>query len=920
MSESWEKESNTLEKVIKIEDYEVLSNVHQRKGVGGRPAIIVNSKKYTVENLTNTVVNIPWGVEIIWAVLTPKYARKASNIQKIVVASIYSKPNSKKKTILLDHIAEVYSFLSSKYKNGLNWILCGDTNDLRLDPILMLNSKFKQVVKTFTRQNPPRILDPIITNLSGLYQTPLCLPPLDPDPETNGKPSDHKMVLMLPISTRNNEPGREKKRVVFRPITEVGLKKMQLWFESEKWIEITHTESAHKKADILQAQLLKKYDEYFPEKVKIISDDDQPFFNRKLKKMKRKKNRIYRKQRRSEDWKVLDKEYKNEILIAKQAYYRQKIKKLRNSNPKKWYSELKKLTSYNQRNSEEIIVESINDLPVQEQAEIIADKFAQISQEYDKLETKDIRIPEFSNEDIPTFTEEQVKEVLDGLDTKKSNVPGDIPAHIFKKFSSYLAKPVTHVINILLKQGVWPDIFKLEMVTPVPKVCPTKEVKDLRNISGLLNLNKICEKLISKLIISDMKSKLDPAQYANQKGLSINHYLIKMIDRILQALDESESSAVLATLVDWKEAFPRQCPKLGVESFLKNGVRPSLIPLIISYFQGRKMRVKWKGKVSSQKDLNGGGPQGSTFGIWEYLSQSNDNAECVDKDDRFKFVDDLSFLEIIYLLNVGLSTYNVHREVPSDIPTHNQFIESRNLKTQAQLNEIEKWTKNQKMKLNEKKTKTMIFNFSKKHQFTTRLQVNSVNIDIVKEAKLLGVILTDKLTWDKNTNELVRKAFMRMKLLNTAAGFTKSKQDLKSIYLTFIRSVLEQSAVVWHSSLVKRNINDLERVQKAAVRVIMGRQFTNYKKSLQELNLETLEKRRETLCLKFAKNCLKNEKLKDMFPLKKRKHKMKKRNENKYEMKKNRTKRLKMSALPYMRKLLNDENLRKTKFMKNQSC
>ena len=161
---------------------------------------------------------------------------------------------------------------------------------------------------------------------------------------------------------------------------------------------------------------------------------------------------------------------------------------------------------------------------------------------------------------------------------------------------------------------------------------------------------------------------------------------------------------------------------------------------------------------------------------------------------------------------------------------------------------------------------------------------------------------------------------MRMKLLNTAAGFTKSRQDLKSIYLTFIRSVLEQSAVVWHSSLVKRNINDLERVQKAAVRVIMGKQFTNYKKSLQELNLETLEKRRETLCLKFAKNCLKNEKLKDMFPLKKSKHKMKKRNENKYEMKKNRTKRLKMSALPYIRKLLNDENLRKTKFMKNQSC
>ena len=130
---------------------------------------------------------------------------------------------------------------------------------------------------------------------------------------------------------------------------------------------------------------------------------------------------------------------------------------------------------------------------------------------------------------------------------------------------------------------------------------------------------------------------------------------------------------------------------------------------------------------------------------------------------------------------------------------------------------------------------------------------------------------------------------------------------------------MEQSAVVWHSSLVKRNINDLERIQKAALRVIMGKQFINYKNSLKELNLETLEKRRETLCLKFAKNCLKNEKLKDMFPLKKIKHKMKKRNENKYEMKKNRTKRLEMSALPYMRKLLNDENRRKTEFLKNEN-
>ena len=80
----------------------------------------------------------------------------------------------------------------------------------------------------------------------------------------------------------------------------------------------------------------------------------------------------------------------------------------------------------------------------------------------------------------------------------------------------------------------------------------------------LLNLDKIAEKLVSRLIISDMKGNMDPSQFANQKGLSIQHYLIKFIDRILQALDKNsrtESCAVLATLVDWKQAFPHQCPK-----------------------------------------------------------------------------------------------------------------------------------------------------------------------------------------------------------------------------------------------------------------------------------------------------------------------------------------------------------------------
>ena len=50
MSESWEREELKLNQIINLEDHIVISNVSQRSGKGGRPALIVNSKKYDVKD------------------------------------------------------------------------------------------------------------------------------------------------------------------------------------------------------------------------------------------------------------------------------------------------------------------------------------------------------------------------------------------------------------------------------------------------------------------------------------------------------------------------------------------------------------------------------------------------------------------------------------------------------------------------------------------------------------------------------------------------------------------------------------------------------------------------------------------------------------------------------------------------------
>ena len=159
------------------------------------------------------------------------------------------------------------------------------------------------------------------------------------------------------------------------------------------------------------------------------------------------------------------------------------------------------------------------------------------------------------------------------------------------------------------------------------------------------------------------------------------------------------------------------------------------------------------------------------------------------------------------------------------------------------------------------------------------------------DTKLLVTHMTKDLKWNKNTKELIKKGFQRMQILNRAAGFTSNIEDLKSIYFIYVRSVVEQSAVVWHSSLTYKNRRDLERVQRCAVRVILKNNYKGYKSGLKTLRIQTLEKRREILCLKFAKNCLKDEKLKKFFPVKKNEHKMKKSNTMKFKTHKTRKER-----------------------------
>ena len=129
-------------------------------------------------------------------------------------------------------------------------------------------------------------------------------------------------------------------------------------------------------------------------------------------------------------------------------------------------------------------------------------------------------------------------------------------------------------------------------------------------------------------------------------------------------------------------------------------------------------------------------------------------------------------------------------------------------------------------------------------------------------------------------------------------------KDLLNIYVLYIRSILEQSCAVWHSSITEDESADLERVQKVCLKIILREKYESYENALHITELENLSDRRTQLCFNFAKKCVKNENMSYMFPLNSHGN-METRFHEKFLVQNCRTERLAKSSIPYLQNLLN---------------
>ena len=319
----------------------------------------------------------------------------------------------------------------------------------------------------------------------------------------------------------------------------------------------------------------------------------------------------------------------------------------------------------------------------------------------------------------PQVEEFEVYEKLKRINKTRSTLPLDLPDKLRKECSLFLAGPLTSIINDSLRQSVYPAVWKQEWITPIPKITHPKQISDLRKISSTSDYSKLYEGFLKDWIMEDISNNLDIGQFGGLPGIGTEHMIVCLVDRILKLLDRHpDRSAVIMTLLDWSAAFDRQDPTLAIQKFIQLGVRPSLIPLLASYLTDRQMAVKFNGEMSEFLTLVGGGPQGTLLGQLEYLVQSNDNADIVPPEDRLKYIDDLSVLQLVCMSGL-LTDYDFHEHVASDIGVDEQYLSPDTYSAQTNLNFLSNWTTENLMKKNGKKCNYMIFS-SSESKFATR--------------------------------------------------------------------------------------------------------------------------------------------------------------------------------------------------------
>lgn len=797
VSESWLCSERGME--FELEGYELhfMNRKRQTKKTGGGTVLYVDKRlrHKIVESMTTAIEDICECVTI---------EIDMEKNKNIIVSCVYRNPSSS-----IDTFQKFMEETFAKTDQKIAYI-CGDYNIDLLNPHkytgidefieVMYSMSLFPIITQPSRitSHSATIIDNIFTNniedniVSGLLINDI---------------SDHLPVFAIYdcdhcLKRGDDEPGHRRLR------SDAALNALDSELQSQDWKNVYEEESADLAYDHFLETFLQLYERNCPlnkfrKNPKTI---DKPWITTGLSNACKKKNTLYKDfiKYRTRDREIKYKAYKNKLMDIirnrKKEYYDKSFENNKNNIKGTWNILNSIIRNKTKSNYIDHIID--NNKIIKDRNEV-AEGFNNFFVNVGPNLAREIIPPQrsdqhFDERNTETFflRSTDKHEIIDTVRTfknKKSTDWNDIDMALIKTVINSIADPLVHICNLSFKTGSFPCQMKIAKVIPIHKEGDKHLCTNYRPVSLLSQFSKILERLFSARMDSfiEKHNVLTDSQYGFRSSRSTSMALIDLIEELTTSVDSKKYA--LGVFIDLKKAFDTIDHEILLHKMDRYGFRGVGLEWIKSYIENRQQFVQLGEYRSSRADITCGVPQGSILGPKLFILYINDICKVSSILKFIIFADDT---------NIFCSGENLQRlmEVVS-----------------TELEKLKLWFDSNKLSLNIKKTKYIIFG-NKTIDLNSQLMIDKTILERVDEYTFLGVIIDQKFSWKAHIKHVRNKVARSIGILYKAKHIL-SYNSLIILYNSLILPYMTYCVEVWGNTY-PTNLQPLSIIQKRAIRVV----------------------------------------------------------------------------------------------------
>ena len=412
-------------------------------------------------------------------------------------------------------------------------------------------------------------------------------------------------------------------------------------------------------------------------------------------------------------------------------------------------------------------------------------------------------------------SEEEVVNIVKSCKKKISKDHHDLSMTIIHNIIPTIKTPLTHICNMSLASGVFPEQMKIAKVVPLFKAGDKGSFNNYRPVSLLPQFSKILEKIFLNRLDSFLEDSkiLSECQFGFRSKCNTTHAILQLIENITDSLDNKKST--IGIFIDLKKAFDTVNHGILTQKLNKYGIRGMSNIWIKSYLNERKQYVCMNNIHSQMLDITCGVPQGSLLGPKLFILYINDMCNISKLFNYILFADDT---------NLYCSGEN---------------LEELNIQINESLAELKIWFSANKLSLNIQKTNYMLFSNTTINA-DIRLLIGDNLIERVHSTKFLGVIIQDNLSWKGHINHICSKMMRVIGVMNRVK-FIIPSNTLRMLYNTLLLPHITYACEVWGSTYPSI-LNKIVLIQKKALRIIYGLRYLDHCEHLFNRKVMKLQK------------------------------------------------------------------------------